>query len=235
MKRFMLLLTAVFFGTLFCCHTLMEQIVEPVSVSLSPDMTPTIVIDPGHGGFDGGAVVGNVVEKDINLAVSLRLRDLMVVCGYRTIMTRESDVSTADTSPINKSKKVSDIHNRLKLLESCGNAVFISVHQNKFQQSRYYGAQIFYSPNHPDSRLFAQCLQDRFRVLLQPENTREIKEAGDGLYLLYHAKTPAILAECGFLSNPEECRKLNTPEYQSQTAIAMISAVSDYLYQKQFT
>ena len=174
-----------------------------------------------------------IVLKDINLSVPLKLRDLMTVCGYHTVMTRETDVSTADSDPINKSKKVSDIHNRLKLLESCGNAVFISIHQNKFQQSKYYGAQVFYSPNHPDSQLFAQQLQDRFRTLLQPENTRETKKAGSELYLLYHAQAPAILAECGFLSNPEECRKLTTSEYQSRIAVTILSAAADYLYKTQ--
>jgi N-acetylmuramoyl-L-alanine amidase len=223
----------ILLGTLLAVQILFYHIVVPVTILLTPDMLPIIVIDPGHGGFDGGAVTGGVIEKEINLSVALKLRDLMAVCGYPTVMTRESDISTADSNPIGKSRKASDIHNRLALLESCGNAVFISIHQNKFHESRYSGAQVFYSPNHPDSRLLAQKLQDRFRTLLQPDNTREIKQAGSELYLMYHAQTPAILAECGFLSNPQECRNLTTPEYQSRVALTILSAAADYLYETQ--
>lgn len=233
MKRILLMIPVLLAGMILGSSFLVKHIVVPVAVTLTPDMTPIVVIDPGHGGFDGGAVVGNVVEKGINLSVALKLRDMMTVCGYHTVITREDDVATADREPIGKSKKASDIHNRLKLLESCGNAIFISIHQNKFQESKYYGAQVFYSPNHPDSQLLAQHLQSRFRTLLQPENTREIKKAGKELYLLYHAKTPAILAECGFLSNPEECKKLTTSEYQSRIAVTILSAAADYFYETQ--
>ena len=201
------------------------------AVSMSPDMTPAVILDPGHGGFDGGAVCNQVVEKDINLGISLKLRDMLRVCGYRVALTREEDVSTADPSAGNttRKKKVSDMHNRLKLMQSHNNAVFISVHQNKFQQSKYSGAQIFYSPNHPGSQILAQGIQDSFRTLLQPENKREIKKAGSELFLLYNAKQPAVLVECGFLSNPQECRMLTQQEYQRQVALAVLSAASGYL------
>lgn len=223
---------AIVLGSMGCF--LFRSVTVPASVSMTLDATPVIVLDAGHGGFDGGAVVGSVVEKDINLAISLRLRDLMRVCGYHVSMTREADVSTADSETgTTRSRKVSDIHNRLKLLESHANAVFLSIHQNKFQQSRYYGAQVFYSPNHPDSAVLAQTLQDQFRLLLQPENTREIKRAGSELFLLYHAKVPAVLVECGFLSNPAECEKLTTPDYQSQVALTVLSATAQYLYGQQ--
>jgi N-acetylmuramoyl-L-alanine amidase len=156
---------------------------------------------------------------------------MLRVCGYRVALTREEDVSTADPSAGNttRKKKVSDMHNRLKLMQSHNNAVFISVHQNKFQQSKYSGAQVFYSPNHPGSQILAQGIQDSFRTLLQPENKREIKKAGSELFLLYNAKQPAVLVECGFLSNPQECRMLTQQEYQRQVALAVLSAASGYL------
>lgn len=234
MKKIVFGFPLVIAALMFCFYSLWQAIAIPASISMTLDATPVIVVDAGHGGFDGGAVVGNVVEKDINLVISLRLRDLMRVNGYRVSMTREADISTADSdNGRTRTKKVSDMHNRLKLLESHPNAIFISIHQNKFQQSRYYGAQVFYSPNHSESETLAQQLQDTFRTLLQPENTREIKKAGSELFLLYNAKVPAVLVECGFLSNPTECEKLTTPEYQSQVALTVLCASAQYLYGQQ--
>ena len=229
------MLLALFFplALMGLAYYLWQSVAVSASVSITPDMTPVIVVDAGHGGFDGGAVVGNVVEKDINLAISLRLRDLMQVCGYRVSMTREADVSTAQQpSGKARSQKVEDMHNRLQQLESFPNALFLSIHQNKFQQSRYSGAQVFYSPNHPDSETLATYIQNQFKALLQPENTREIKKAGSELFLLYNAKTPAVLVECGFLSNPQEREKLITPEDQSQGALTVLSATAQYLAQQ---
>lgn len=192
---------------------------------------PTIIIDAGHGGFDGGAVgVDGVVEKDINLAVSQKLRLLAELYGFEVIMVRDEDRAVCDEGISGvRAQKVSDIHNRLALAEQNPQAIFVSIHQNKFPQGKYWGAQVFYGPNDPRSRLLAQRVQDNLRTLLQPDNAREIKPAEKNLYILYHVKSPAILVECGFLSNPEECARLQEEEYQQQFAMAVLMSVVEHL------
>lgn len=202
-----------------------------------------IVLDPGHGGMDGGAVgKQNIVEKDINLAIALKLKTLLEISGFEVYMTRSEDVSIHDPGVSGtKAQKTSDMHNRLKLIEEHPHALFVSIHQNKFQESKYHGAQIFYSPNLPESELLADTLQKSFKELLQPDNNREHKKAGSELYLLYNAQVPAVLVECGFLSNPEEAVKLTQPVYQDQVAFTILKALLEFCgentleYQKTFS
>lgn len=189
----------------------------------------TVIIDPGHGGIDGGAIgVGGVVEKGINLDISLKLKVFFQQAGYRVIMTREDDRSIHDEdSDTIREKKTTDIHNRFKFMEENPKAIFISIHQNKYEQSQYSGTQVFYSVNNDNSKLLAQMIQTRVKKLLQPNNGREIKTAGDNLYLLYHAKSPAVLVECGFLSNSREAQLLQDPNYQNQMAFAIFCGTLD--------
>lgn len=190
----------------------------------------TVIIDPGHGGVDGGAVgAGGVIEKGINLAISLKLKDFFASAGYKVIMTREDDRSIHDqgSNSIRK-KKSSDIHNRFKILEKNPKAIFISIHQNKFQKSQFSGTQVFYSANNESSKILAQFIQERATNLLQPENDRGIKPAGDNLYILYHAKSPAVLVECGFLSNSKEAALLQTDAYQNKMAFSIFCGTLDF-------
>jgi N-acetylmuramoyl-L-alanine amidase len=187
---------------------------------------PVIVIDPGHGGIDGGAVANGVVEKDVNLAISLTLRDMFIASGFRVVMTRETDISIHDEVVTSTRKqKTSDLHNRLAIAEDQPSAIFLSIHQNKFEQSSSRGTQIFYSPNNEQSERLATILQESFVANLQPDNTRQIKKAGDNLYLMWSAKCPAVLIECGFLSNPEEAARLTKSEYQNQVAFTILGSV----------
>nr|WP_317413380.1 N-acetylmuramoyl-L-alanine amidase CwlD [uncultured Solibaculum sp.] len=206
------------------------QISPPAEDASSANMAQvkTIVLDPGHGGMDGGATGGSgSVEKDVNLAVSLNLRDMLRMAGYQVVMTREEDISIHDPSANTvREKKVSDIRNRLKILEKNPDSLFVSIHQNKFPQSQYSGSQVFYSVNHPFSETLAQSVQQQLVTQLQPDNNRVIKPMAKGAYLLEHAKTPAVVVECGFLSNPEEEAKLTTPEYQSKLAFAIFCGIS---------
>lgn len=187
-----------------------------------------ILLDPGHGGEDGGtAATDGTLEKNINLAVALNLRDMLRVCGYPVSMTRDTDISIHKADCVSaREKKVSDMHNRLTLYNQ--SALVISIHQNHFSASKYDGAQVFYSGNVAQSKDLAQSVQQRIVQELQPDNTRQIKKATDGIYLLYHALPPAILVECGFLSNPEECNKLCTPSYQQAMAGAVFAGLLDY-------
>lgn len=200
------------------CETLGQM-----ALSLAENSSPVIYLDPGHGGEDGGTQSKNgLLEKDVNLAIALKLRDLLEASGYRVKMTREEDCSIGDnTLPTVRERKVSDIHSRLAQIEEEPNCILISIHQNYFEQSRYHGAQMFYSPNHEESAVIAEAIRQSVVTMLQPENTRENKEATDSIYLLWHAETPAVLVECGFLSNEEEASKLGETSYQEQMAFCI--------------
>ena len=193
--------------------------------------TQTIILDPGHGGADGGAVGTNdVAEKELNLAISLKLRDMLELQGFTVYMTRETDEMTCDPglSSLTAQKK-SDMHNRLALMDAHPEAIVLSIHQNKFEQQKYHGAQMFYGKNHEMSAALAQAIQDSLVSRLQPENERQIKQGEQNLFLLWEAENPIVLVECGFLSNPEECEKLCSDEYQSQVAFTILAGLMEAL------
>lgn len=192
---------------------------------------PLIIIDPGHGGVDGGAVAADgTQEQYINLDIALKLNDLLADAGYRTLLTRENDDSIHDPDAKTvREKKVSDIHNRLKMIESNPGCIFVSIHQNYFTQSQYNGAQVFYSPNNAESSSLAECIQRSIVSLIQPENKRVIKESGSSIYVLYHSVEPSVLVECGFLSNPEETAKLNDESYRAKMADAICKGIINYI------
>ncbi len=199
------------------------------AAAMSPPLnTQTVLLDPGHGGTDGGAQAADgTQEKTINLAVALDLRDMLAVCGVPVTMTRQTDISIHDPNcDTIRRQKISDMYNRLKLYEQA--QTVIAIHQNHFGVAKYRGAQVWYSGNHPAGQSLAEVVQKSFTVRLQPENTREIKKATDGVFLLAHTTRPAILVECGFLSNPEERDLLKTASYRQQVAFAI--AVGYWMY-----
>jgi len=200
-------------------------------VSTPGGRAPVIIIDPGHGGIDGGATgPNNIVEKDINLEIAFILRDLFAVNGFEVVMTREEDISIHDpgTSGI-RAQKRSDLRNRLDFTERFTDNIFISVHQNKFGDPDQRGTQVFYGPNHPGSELFAELVQRNVVSMLQPENRREHKRGGRNLFLIYEARGPAILVECGFLSNPQDVKNLTDRQYQAQIAFAIFCSTMEFL------
>ncbi len=205
------------------------------TVTTSADKTktyPVIIIDAGHGGFDGGASTADgVPEKDINLSISLYLRDYLEYLGYETIMTRETDTSLEDEG-LNtiREKKHSDIMNRYKISQNNENSIYVSVHQNHYSVEKYHGAQVFYSPENAEkSSVLAQCIQDSIVKNVQPDNTRCIKKCDSSVYLIYNAKNPAVLVECGFLSNYKEAADLQNEEYQKKIAFSTALGINDYL------
>jgi N-acetylmuramoyl-L-alanine amidase len=199
--------------------------ISPVSAAESTlpvqDGERVIIIDPGHGGFDGGAVGANgTVEKDVNLAISLKLRDMLSDAGFTVVMTREDDsaLNGSEDTTIRR-KKISDMHNRLNLTKLYPGSVLISIHQNKLAgDSSVRGAQVFYSPNKPESKELAESIQNQFNAYLQPQKARTVVKTGKNLYLFYHAENTAVLCECGFLSNPQEESLLCTDAYQYRIA-----------------
>ena len=188
-----------------------------------------VVLDPGHGGEDGGAVgQDGIVEKDINLKIALKLKDLLESVGYDVVMTREEDEAIYDdTAETLREKKRSDLNNRVKIIEknSDSKTIFVSVHQNKFPNPKYFGTQIFYSKNDQKSEKLASSIKDSVVGFLQSQNKREIKPANKKIFLLNKAQIPAVVVECGFLSNEEEAKKLSSDSYQSKMALDRKSVV----------
>jgi len=193
---------------------------------------PVIVIDPGHGGSDGGAVgTGGLVEKDVNLALSLALADQFRAAGYRVVLTRSDDRSIHDPGVTGvRRQKTSDLHNRLALMQQYPGGIVLCIHQNQFSQSQYSGGQVFYGTRSPEkSKALAQAIQTNLKAMLQPGNNREIKEACDTLYLMRSAPGTAVLVECGFLSNPDEARLLARADYQRRVAFVIFASTLQYL------
>ena len=207
----------------FCMKT------NPHTVTQTELAANTLLIDPGHGGEDGGTMAQDgTLEKNINLAIALELRDMLQVCGVPVSMTRQADVSIHDPDcDTVRRKKVSDMYNRLALYEQA--KTVIAIHQNHYGVAKYHGAQVFYSANRPEGQLLAESVQKSLVTRLQPDNSREIKKATDGIFLLYHTKCPAILVECGFLSNPTEREQLKTSAYRQQLAFAVMAGYFEYI------
>jgi N-acetylmuramoyl-L-alanine amidase len=167
------------------------------------------------------------LESEINLQIALRLDDLLHLIGIKTIMTRKIDQSIHTEGKSIAAKKVSDLKQRVKIVNGSENSTLVSIHQNYFADSRYSGAQVFYAPTVGSEKL-ANQLQKTLQNTLNPNNTRHSKSA-DGIYLMQHISCTGILLECGFLSNPEEERNLNNPEYQKKLCSVLASLLSCYL------
>ena len=203
---------------------------ESTAVMSENSVSPVIVIDAGHGGEDGGASANGLLEKDINLSIALKLRDMLTISGYKVIMTRDSDVSVYDsTADTTREKKVSDLKNRAEMINSSQNNILVSIHQNKFEQSQYFGTQMFYSKNDPKSAVLAEELRKSVTGMLQPDNKRELKQADSNIYILDKAQVPAVIVECGFLSNEEEAKKLADSDYQQKMAFSIYSGIIGYM------
>lgn len=197
-----------------------------VAMVSAPKEAPTVVIDAGHGGIDGGAIsVTGVSESNINLEISLRLNDLLHFLGVQTKMIRTEDISIHTEGTTIAQKKVSDIHNRVAMVEETPNAVLVSIHQNQFSESQYRGAQVFYAEG---SQALAEAMQAVLAAQVDPKNHRECKPAKD-IYLMKHISCPAVLIECGFLSNPAEEALLRDASYQKKLAAAIACQLANYL------
>lgn len=143
-------------------------------------------------------------------------------------MTRTDDNALSGNEQTVHARKVADMNKRLEIYNSSDNNVVISIHQNKFEQAKYHGTQVFYSPNNENSKEIAECVKFAVKKLIQPDNERECKKADSGIYLLKNAKSPAIIVECGFISNNEECNNLLNETYQKQMSFAIVSGFLDY-------
>lgn len=215
--------TSVVLVVLFSCVVYSLRPTSIISVfSPARFSDETVVIDAGHGGEDGGAVsVTGAIESQINLEIALKLNEIFGLYGVNTLLLRDSDVSLHDSNAETlRQKKVSDLHNRVSLINATKNPVVISIHQNTYSSSRYHGAQVFYA-NNDASLPLAQITQNTLKQILDPTNNRKPTIVPDSVYLMNHISCKAILVECGFLSNHQEDALLQTSAYQNKIAIAL--------------
>lgn len=190
----------------------------------------TIVVDSGHGGIDPGKVSADgAYEKDINLAIALKLRNELQKRDCQVVMTRESDEGLYDSSASNK--KMSDMKKRIEIMNNSKPDLIISIHQNSFSDTISKGAQVFYQASSETGKALAETLQSIWKSKLDPDNNRQCK-ANNDYYLLQHSEATMVIVECGFMSNPGEAAQLQTEEYQSQIAAVLADGVIEYLEQQ---
>ena len=217
---------------IFCCCTVLGLAAVlwagyytlPATSAFAPatHSPVTWVVDPGHGGEDGGAVSPDgVAESHLNLSVSTRVNDLLRFTGQHTIMTRAEDASIHTEGSTIRARKASDIRNRVALVNDTENAILLSIHQNSLPSSPVtHGAQVFWNRQEGGETL-ARVVQDSLNGCVNAGNEKLPKKIPDTIYLMNHVTVPAVLVECGFLSNTEETRRLQEPSYQTKLAAAI--------------
>ena len=227
MKRGILLAGALLGTVVLLILTLgrLDRLMEPAMEPAAVRRTALLVLDAGHGGEDGGAVsLTGVPESQINLAIVLKLRDVLGLYGVDPILLREEDVSLHDEDAETlREKKSSDLKNRVAAIEKAEGGALISIHQNTYPSGRYHGAHVFYAPT-DGSQALAEHVQSSIRTALQPGNERAVKQIPSTVYIMNHITCPAILIECGFLTNPEEEALLRDEDYQRRLAAVIAAA-----------
>lgn len=209
-------------------YSLDSKATEPTNAK---SLKRTVIIDPGHGGEDPGAVGDNIQlkEKDINLIIGKRLKELLMEDGFNVIMTREEDgLLYKEGTKGYTNKRRQDLLNRKKIMDESEADMVVSIHMNKFPQSQYHGAQTFFPKNSEESKRLAQCIQRSLRDMVDPENKREALVKDTEILILKNIKKPTVIVECGFLSNAEEEQKLSTQEYQEKLAAAIKEGIKKY-------
>ena len=188
-----------------------------------------IIIDAGHGGEDPGAIGSDgSYEKDINLALALEVGAALEREGYAVVYTRTEDkLLYTEEENVKGIRKISDLKNRCKIAAEYPNAIFVSIHMNSFSNPKYSGLQVYYSKSNEGSYNLANSIQSSVKESVDTSNERVIKE-GKGMYVLENVTNPAVLVECGFLTNPEECEKLSKKEYRKQLSLAIVCGIIEY-------
>lgn len=205
-----------------------SKLITTISENSSLENRTCIIIDAGHGGVDGGATsCTGILESEINLDIALKLEDLCHLLGFDTKMIRRTDISIHTEGSSIAAKKISDLRQRVKIVNETENAVLVSIHQNYFSESKYSGTQFFYAKTEGSKEL-AKQMQDNIKFHIATNNTRRPK-AAEGVYLMQHIDCTAVLVECGFISNPEEEAKLRDKTYQNKLCSVIVTTLSNYL------
>ncbi len=200
------------------------------TVSSTPVSNHTIILDAGHGNPDGGATGSDgSVESDLNLSLVLKLQNLLESSNCTVILTRsdENGIYEADSNTI-REQKVSDMKNRVKIANNSNSEIFVSIHMNKLEQTQYSGWQTFYKNQDENSKKIAESIQLSLNNFMKKQNSRTIKSISN-IYLTKNVEIPLVLVECGFLSNAEENKLLQTDEYQNELAWSIYIGIMDYL------
>ena len=185
----------------------------------------TVIIDPGHGGIDVGAVgIDGSLEKNINLSISLDLYDFLMVSGINAVLTRDGDYEVYRAG---EQRTKSDLYNRMDYINSVPDSILISIHQNHFENEAEWGTQIWYSPNDEKSPTIADKILNSVKRNIQPENKRVNKKSDDSYYILYKAQKPSVMVECGFVSNKNENKRLQDKEYQRDMAYSILVGICE--------
>lgn len=205
---------------------------ETVETVALPVNNKVIVIDAGHGVPDEGAESSNgTTEAESNLKIALKVQNLLEQSGATVILTRSDENAIYDIdSKTLKQKKISDIHNRVKIGNESSADIFVSIHLNKIPQEQYWGWQTFYKEESAEGQKLATCIQNNLNETIQKENNR-VPMKIDNIYIIKHVEIPISIVECGFLSNPEEEKLLLTDEYQTKLAWGIYTGIMDYFYQ----
>lgn len=201
------------------------------SGSNSEDDGITVVIDAGHGGIDPGAVANGLVEKELNLSVAKKLEQFLKLSNVNVVMTRTEDVLLGDGDTV-RAHKAADLRERLSITEQIDNAVFVSIHMNKFDSEYVHGLQTFYASSTEGSQELAQSIQNSV-TLLDKDNKREIKPDSGNIYVLDNATRTAVLVECGFLSNTKEAKLLSDDGYQNSLAFTIYIGIINYIQENE--
>lgn len=209
-----------------CCTVFLSERLASERTAAPP--RATVILDAGHGGIDGGAVgVNGVLEKDLNLKVTLALAELLGEAGVEVILTRTEDV-LLDGAVAPGHRKEQDLKNRLAVAAAHPDALFISIHMNTYPAEGCRGMEVYYAGT-AGSRELADAIQASVKSRLQPDNRRGIRAAGSSIYLLENAVGQAVLLECGFLSSPEECRLLCEKDYQKELCFSVFCGIMEYI------
>lgn len=207
------------------CAGLLLHSVETAGEGTAFAAHPVIVIDAGHGGMDGGTTgISGVKEDAVNLAIARRLNAILSLAGYETLMTRTTAEDLSTEGETIRARKQSDLHNRAQMVNSLPEALLVSIHQNHYPDPRYDGPQVFHTPSAAE---LANSMQSALNAALKPAGRRAAKPAS-GVYLLERSAHPAILVECGFLSNPAEEQSLASPQYQRSLAAVIASILAKF-------
>ncbi len=223
-----ILLAGALLGTVMLLALALGRLNSLVEPAMEMDVlrrTAPLILDAGHGGEDGGAVsITGVPESQINLSIVLKLRDILGLYGVDPVVLRETDVSLHDDSANTlREKKRSDLKNRVAAIEEVEGGTLLSIHQNTYPGSRYHGAHVFYAPTE-GSQSLAEHFQNSIKAALQPDNERAVKRIPDSVYIMNHITCPAVLIECGFLTNPGEEAMLRDEDYQRKLSAVVAAA-----------
>ena len=215
--------------------TILGIILEPIGIRGAADAVisegiKAVVIDPGHGGEDCGAIgCSGVLEKDLNLQISMIIGELLEEKGFNVVYTRTDDrMLYRPEENIKGMRKLSDLKSRVRISEENLGAIFVSIHMNSFGDSKYSGLQVYAKDKDADSTALAESIRREVVSTCEPENKRAVK-AGDKIYVLEKNTNTSVLIECGFLSNKEECERLSQKEFQKELSFSVVCGIIKYM------